>query len=67
MNLFCKLLGHTWVHRSDNPRISWNTAKSLSELDMTTEEPDPRFWLQCQRCGERNDDPTPEEIKRINA
>ena len=32
MNIFCRLLGHTWVHRSDDPKIAWNTTKDMQEL-----------------------------------
>jgi hypothetical protein len=67
MNFFCRLFGHTWVHATDNPRISWNTAKNLSELDLSAEETKPAFWLECRRCGERVENPTREQIKRITA
>ena len=67
MNFFCRLFGHTWIHSSENPRISWNTAKNLSELDLTTEVEEPGFWLECRRCGERNESPTREQIKAINS
>jgi hypothetical protein len=64
MNVFCRFLGHTWVHKTDNPKISWNTnEKNLSELDLTAES-EPRFWLQCQRCGAKNENPTREEVRR---
>ena len=62
-NLFCRLFGHTWVHRTDNPKISWNTAKNLSELEQTASG-EPRFWLECQRCGQRNEAPTREDLRR---
>ena len=66
MNFFCRLFGHTWSHRTENPRISWNTAKNLSELDHTTEVEEPRFWLECARCGHTNENPSKDEIRRIN-
>lgn len=52
MNLFCRLLGHTWVHQSENPKVRWTTAKNMSELDMTAEG-EPSFWIECARCKER--------------
>jgi hypothetical protein len=63
MNIFCRLLGHTWLHKTEDPKISWNTAKSLSELHLTADG-EPRFWLQCERCGDRNENPTREDLKR---
>ncbi len=66
MNFFCKLFGHTWWHQTENPKVSWNTTKNLSELAITTDQPEPRFWLECRRCGDRNENPTREDIKRIN-
>jgi hypothetical protein len=54
MNFFCRLFGHTWVHRSDNPKIRWTTAKNLSELDMEVAG-EVRFWEECVRCKERRE------------
>ncbi|MFT4542221.1 MAG: uncharacterized metal-binding protein YceD (DUF177 family) [Planctomycetota bacterium] len=65
MNFFCKLFGHTWVHQTENVKVSWNTNKKMNELDITTEV-EPRFWLQCQRCAERNESPSREEIRSAN-
>ena len=65
MNLFCKLFGHTWVHQSENVKISWNNTKKQNELVMKTEGK-PKFWLECHRCGIRNDSPSREEIRAIN-
>ena len=65
MNFFCKLLGHTWVHRTQDPKVSWNTGKSLSELHQTVDG-EFKLFLECQRCGERNDSPTKDEIRRAN-
>jgi hypothetical protein len=66
MNFFCRIFGHTWTHRTENPKVSWNTAKSLSELDLTTSVTEPSFWLECQRCAERIESPSREQIKHIN-
>ena len=62
---FCKLFGHTWVHRSDNPKIAWHTTKKMSELEMDTSASDPSFWLECQRCALRNDHPTREDFRDV--
>lgn len=64
MNLFCMILGHTWVHEAQNPDLRWNTSKGLTELEAT-ELGDPyRFILRCQRCGERDESPSPERIRK---
>ena len=55
MKLFCRLLGHTWVHKADDPKIRWSTAKNLSELDMHPAG-EPRFYLECARCKEQRED-----------
>ena len=57
MNLFCRILGHTWVPRSDNPKIRWTTAENMSELQMTALEK-VRLWEACARCGARREIPT---------
>jgi len=60
---FCKLFGHTWVHKTENPKVAWNTGKTLAELHLTSETTEPRFWLECQRCHERNEQPTKADLK----
>lgn len=55
MNFFCRLFGHTWVHKADDPKIRWSTAKNLSELEMTPAG-EPRFYLECARCKEQRAD-----------
>ena len=54
MNLFCRLLGHTWVPQSDNPKIRWTAAENMSEMQMQTEGT-VRLWEQCARCKERRE------------
>lgn len=66
MNFFCRIFGHTWVHKTDNPRISWNTGKSLSELHLTAER-EPRFWLECARCAEKRENPSRDEVRAVNS
>lgn len=64
MRFFCSIFGHTWIHKTDNPKISWNTnAKSQAALDLTAQG-EPRFWLECCRCGAKNEHPTRDELKR---
>ncbi|MFT5050237.1 MAG: hypothetical protein ACI8QZ_001636 [Chlamydiales bacterium] len=65
MNIFCRLFGHTWVHQSEDPKISWNTGKSLSELHLTVDG-EYKFWLECQRCHDRNDAPSSSDVKGAN-
>jgi len=54
MNLFCRLLGHTWVPRSDNPKIRWTAAENMSEMQMQGPG-EVRFWEECARCKERRE------------
>lgn len=56
MNLFCRLLGHTWVPRSDNPKIRWTAAENMSEMQMKAEG-EVRLWEACARCGEKRELP----------
>ena len=57
MNLFCRLFGHTWVPRSDNPKIRWTAAENMSEMQMTGPAT-VRLWEECARCGQKRDLPT---------
>jgi hypothetical protein len=53
MNLFCRLLGHTWVMKADNPKIRWTTdPKTLARLDLEADR-EPGFYWECARCRER--------------
>ena len=65
MNFFCRILGHTWTHRTEDPKVSWNTGKDLVQLHPTASA-EIRLYLQCHRCGERKDNPTREELKAVN-
>ena len=54
MNVFCRIFGHTWVHKVDEPKIRWTNAKNLSELEHSVTG-EPRFYLECARCKEERD------------
>ena len=59
MNLFCRLLGHTWIDRFENPKIRWTAAKNMSEMEMQSDG-DPETWRECVRCKARSEAPTAE-------
>ena len=63
MNLFCRLLGHTWVPRSDNPKLRWTAAENMSEMQMQADG-EVRLWEACARCGERREIPAPSHSAR---
>ena len=65
MKWYCRLVGHTLVFRTENPKISWNAGKDQAELHLTAQG-EPRQWLECRRCGEVIENPTREQIKRAN-
>jgi hypothetical protein len=48
--LFCKLLGHTWQHHVEDPKIVWTASKNQCELDQEADK-EPRFFQRCVRCG----------------
>ncbi len=48
--VFCKLLGHTWQHQVEDPKIVWTASKNQCELDQETDK-EPRFYQRCVRCG----------------
>lgn len=54
MNIFCRIFGHTFVHKVDDPKIRWSNTKTLSELVQTTEG-EPEFYTECARCGDRGE------------
>ncbi len=54
MKFFCRLYGHTWIHETQTPKVSWNNDKGLVELFPKSEEgAQPQFFRRCVRCGEQ--------------
>ena len=53
MNLFCRLLGHTWVPRSDNPKIRWTAAENMSEMQMTMDQGGQKMEMLSRTSGRR--------------
>ncbi|MEW6071771.1 MAG: hypothetical protein AB1726_04125 [Planctomycetota bacterium] len=53
MNLFCRILGHTWVQETEAPEPRWNTTKDGHILAPTYGEKDVRHFDVCRRCGFR--------------
>ena len=62
MKIFCRLYGHTWIHETDQPKVTWHNDKSGTELQMSTEGT-PTFYRRCVRCGERRPWASEEEAK----
>jgi len=64
MKWYCKLIGHTYVYKSEQPKIRWYADKDMTELHMEApEEGAPLRFIECVRCGDRVDNPTPEQVK----
>jgi len=64
-NFFCRILGHTWIHRTEDPKIVWTARKDMLQLHATAAG-EIRFYLECHRCKATKENPTPQEIKNIN-
>jgi len=56
MNLFCRLLGHTWIPKTEAPSTRWNTTKDGHTLEASPQESEVRHFQECRRCGERKDE-----------
>jgi hypothetical protein len=54
MNLFCRLLGHTWIPVAENPKTNWNTDKDGLTL-VGTPAGEVRFFDECARCRQRRE------------
>ncbi len=54
MNIFCRIFGHTFVHKVTGPNIRWATTKNLSELSQVAAG-EPEFYTECARCHERGE------------
>ncbi|MFT7670746.1 MAG: hypothetical protein ACI8X5_003457 [Planctomycetota bacterium] len=52
MNIFCKLLGHTWIHEAEEQTVQWGNDKNLMEL-FPKAEAEPQFFRRCVRCKEQ--------------
>ena len=51
MNIFCKLLGHTWVPATAGANPRWNTTKAGNVLVPTALDGSVRYIDRCARCG----------------
>ncbi len=56
MNIFCRLLGHTWVSKFDSPKTRWNTGETGAEL-IATPSGTPRLYEECARCRDQRETP----------
>ena len=56
MNLFCRLLGHTWVDRATTPKTAWNVDKA-GVLLVAKMSGRPERYQECVRCKQRRDTP----------
>jgi hypothetical protein len=52
MKFFCRVLGHTWVHKSENPKTRWATDGLLL---VPTAASEPVFYEECARCKQRRE------------
>lgn len=55
MNFFCTIFGHTWVHKSDSPKTSWNVDKDGLQL-FAHPDGEVVFYEECARCRERQNE-----------
>lgn len=55
MNLFCRLLGHTWWPETFAPELRWNTTREGHTLVPTEIEREIRHVEVCRRCGQVRD------------
>lgn len=56
MNLWCRILGHTWVAFTYAPEQRWFTTKAGQTLVQDDVQEGPvRHVDRCQRCGEERD------------
>jgi hypothetical protein len=55
MNLFCKLLDHTWIDEMHAPDPRWNTTKAGVVLVPTHSGDRPRYVRVCRRCGAKSE------------
>jgi hypothetical protein len=62
MNVFCTLLGHTWITVADTPKTAWNN-DDAGQLLYAKPSGDPRFFEECVRCRRRRP-VTPPQVGR---
>lgn len=55
MNIFCLLLGHTWIPETQSPEICWTATKGGHVLEQTAGDEPVRHYDVCRRCGERRE------------
>lgn len=60
-------LGCTWVVKTEDPSVRWNTTEGQGQLEMTETQAEaaPRQWLECTVCGKRDEQPTPDKVKSL--
>ena len=64
MNFFCRLFRHTWQYKVRESKIRWTAAKNMNEMDQSAAD-EPRPYLECARCGERIEDPSPDQVAQL--
>ena len=52
MNVFCTLLGHTWITVADNPKTAWNN-DDAGQILHAKPSAAPSFFEECVRCRQR--------------
>lgn len=52
MNVFCTLLGHTWITVTDTPKTAWNNDND-GQILHAKPSGDPSFFEECVRCRQR--------------
>ncbi len=55
MNFFCTIFGHTWVHKSETPKTSWNVDKD-GLLLFAHPAGDVLLYEECARCKQRRNE-----------
>ena len=53
MNIFCTILGHTWLAETRAPDVRWATTKLGHIFEPVPVEEPVRHFDVCRRCGTR--------------